>query len=241
MNYLDEYYDGYDTIKTVEIREPCPCPCTLPRAIPVARIHTPEREEARLVEGRYGISDFDVAATHFDLTYQRRGEAWIDEVTIDGRPWMRGAMWFSPPDRVNVEASSREAFDEMVAVVQALPITVKKRSTREHMPAQDNRSYFYSYSSQRLHRGDVLPNRPNPGPAEFLQALRDEHELRWLQQPHDLLDGLTPEEAAKDATTVSKLYYLFEFAHDKGHAWIGLPEGTDLNSVRAKLGIGRRW
>lgn len=164
---MDPYY--YD-----DVRDPTVCryPCEAPN--PVARVHTPERVEACLVEGRFGVADFDVATAHFDLAYQRRGGGWVEETMINGRPWLRFAVWMSPPDKLHVEATSREAFAEVAGVIEALPTIVKKRSKREHDDCHRDR--IYGYRQQRLHRGEALDNRPTPGPAEALEDLLAEHE-----------------------------------------------------------------
>lgn len=233
MTYVDAY-DDRDRYS-----DHCRCPCTQPN--PVARIHTPERLEACLVEGRFGVSDLDVAASHFDLTYQRRGGGWVDEVLVAGRSWLRGAVWLVAPDRVNVETTSREAYEQVAEVVLALPTEVKKRSKREHDNHHRDSYYGYGYRQQRLHRGEQLTNRPTPGPAEVLEDLRAEHERRWTQRPHDLLSGVTPEEASKDEAKLYDLYDLLELAQVRGRDRVGLPPGADLDRVRESLGIGRRW
>lgn len=185
------------------------------------------------------MADLDVAAAAFDRTYQRRGSAWLDEVVINGHLWLRAAVWCSPPDKVHVEASSREAYQQMADTILALPTTVKKRSKREH--DHHYRDTYWGYGQQRLHRSDALAGRPTPGPAEAVEELRAEYERRWLQRPHALLDGMSPEEAAKDEQALFALYDLLELALVRGRDRVGLPPGADLNRVREALDIGRRW
>ena len=227
---MDHYYDDPDPAI-------CRYPCERPQ--PVARVHTPERLEACLVEGRYGVADLDVATAHFDLAYQRRGGGWVEEVMISGRPWLRFAVWLSAPDKVHVEATARESFDEVAAVIEALPTTVKRRSKREH--ADRPEQYPYGYRQPRLHRGDALQNRPTPGPADVLEDLQAEHEQRWLQRTHPLLGDMTPEAAAKDEQQFDVLLDVLELAHVRGRDHVGLHPGADLNRIRESLGIGRRW
>ena len=227
MNYYDE--DRDPTI--------CRYPCATSN--PVARVHTPERLEACLVEGRFGVADLDVATAQFDLTYQRRGGGWVEEVMINGRPWLRFAVWLSPPDKVHVEATARESFAEVAAVIEALPTTVKRRSKREHGDRAED--YPYGYRQPRLHRADALHNRPTPGPAEALEDLRVEHERRWLQRPHPLLGDMTPEASAKDEQQLHVLLDVLELAQVRGRDRVGLHPGADINRIRESLGIGRRW
>jgi hypothetical protein len=223
----------------VDSIEQTSCRCLCAQINPVARIHTPERVEACLVEGRFGVGDFTVAAAELDRIFLRRGEAWIDEVVIDGRPWLRAVMWFQPPDRISVETTSREAYEQVADVIMALPTMVRKRTKREH--DDELRDHYRGYRSQRLHRGDALVARPSPGPAEAIEELRAQHERRWLQRPHPLLGGATPEEALKDEDRLFELYDLLELAQVRGRARVGLPPGTDMNLLRAALDIGRRW
>lgn len=229
---MDPYY--YD-----EVHDPSVCRYPCPTPDPVARVHTPERVEACLVEGRYGVADFDIARTHLDLAYQRRGGGWVDEVMINGRPWLRSAVWFDKPDKVHVEATSREAFAEIADFIEALPTTVRKRSKREHDDCHRDR--VYGYRQQRLHRGEAVANRPSPSPAEALDDLLAEHEQRWLQRPHPLLGDVTPEAAAKDEDQLYPLLDLLELAQVRGRDRVGLHPGADLNRIREMLGIGRRW
>lgn len=213
-----------------------PCQRSCDRAMPLARCHTPERLEACLVEARFTIGDAEAAAAGLDSAFERRDGGWRVEVLVGDQVWPRALLWWSPPDRLNVEASSREAYEAVAGVVKALPTMVRTRSKREH---EDARHQYYGYRQLRLHRDDE--HRPAPGPAEAIDALHVERERRWLQRPHVLLGDVSPEEAAKDDNRIFDLYDLLELAQVRGLERAGLPPGADLNRVREALGIGRRW
>ena len=213
-----------------------PCQRNCDRSLPLARVHTPERLEACLVEARFAISDPDAAAVSLDSIFERRDGGWVVEALVGDRVWPRALLWLSPPDRLNVEASTREAYEVVASVLKELPITVRRRTKREH---EDTRHQYYGYRQLRLHRDDE--HRPAPGPAEAIQALHVERERRWLQRPHALLGDVSPEEAAKDDDRIFDLYDLLELAQVRGLERAGLPPGADLNRVRETLGIGRRW
>ena len=201
---------------------------------PAARVHTPERLEACLVEGRFGLADPEGAPAVLDRLFQRRGDGWVDEVTIEGRVWPRVLIWLSPPDRLNVETTSREAYEQVDAMIKA-QLPARRRTKREH----DRSEPSYYYQPSRLHRDDK--HRPGPGPAEAIEEVRGEAVRRWSERPNERLDGLTPAAAAQDPERLLDLYDLLELAHYRGTERIGLPAGIDPNCVREHLGIGRRW
>lgn len=188
--------------------------------MPLARSHTPERLEACLVEARFTVTDADAAASSLDSALERRDGGWVVEALVGDQVWPRALLWLSPPDRLNVEASSREAYETVASVVKALPSTVRLRSKREH---EDTRHPYYGYRQQRLHRDDE--HRPVPGPAEAIEALHVERERRWLQRPHAMLGDASPEEAAKDDDRIFDLYDLLELAQVRGLERVGLPPG----------------
>lgn len=99
-----------------------------PKPWPVPRLHTPEREEACLVEGRFGVAGLHAARARFDDVYERCGKGWVEAVCVDGRRWIRVAVWTAAPDRILVEASSREAYAAVVALLESLEPPARRRA-----------------------------------------------------------------------------------------------------------------
>ena len=235
MTSIDSYIDDFGFSES----EQCQCRCRCKEPMPAVPLYTPDRRQAALSEAKYVVDDLDAAAALLNDRYERRGDGWIDEVVVSGRPWPRAAVWMHPPRHLHVEASSREAFAEVCAVVAGLPSTVRRQSRREHNPYTHQR--YYGYQPQPLLRGDALANRPSPSPAEALAQMWESLERRWLQRPHPLLGDISPEEAVKDDDKILDLYDLLELAQVRGRDRVGLPPGADLGRIRDALDIGHRW
>jgi hypothetical protein len=241
MNQWDLFYESSE--EPAEEQEEERCRCGRPREEAIfARIHTPERLEACLVEARYTVVDLDATAALLDDLFERRADHWVDDVTIDGHDWPRARIWLSGTDKVNLETSTRETYERISPLIRDLPTFKRRTATREHSDGIRDHDPGYDMlpaSRQRLHRNEL--GRPTPGCAEAVADLFIAVERRWLQTPHALLDGMSPEEAAKDEQRLWQVYHLLEFTAVRGRARAGLAPGTDLNRVRAALGIGRRW
>ena len=234
MTYFDLYPEQYQELYEEQAENVRCCRGHCIEFPPAARVHTPERLEACLVEGRFGLADPDGATAVLDRLFQRRGDGWVDEVTIDGRVWPRALVWLSPPDRLNVETSSREAYERVDTVIKD-QLVARRRTKREH----DRSEHTYYRRQSRLHRDDK--HRPGPGPAEAIEEVQTDAVRHWTERPQERLDGLTPAAAAQDPQRLLDLYDLLELAYYRGIDRIGLPAGIDLNRVREHLGIGRRW
>jgi hypothetical protein len=204
-----------------------------PKPWPVPRLHTPEREEACLVEGRFGVADLDAARARFDDVYARCGEGWVEAVCVDGRRWIRVAVWTAAPDRILVEASSREAYAAVVALLESLEPPARRRAER----TDGDRSW----PQWRLHRGALRAGRPDEGPYEAIQQLVEREERRWVDAPTRFLDGLSPREAVGEPDAVHTLYELLEWAAQGWGQEAGMLAAFDLDRVRLALGLGRRW
>lgn len=109
-----------------------PCQRNCDRSLPLARSHTPERLEACLVEATVTVTDAQAAAAGLDSAFERRDGGWVVEALVGDQVWPRALLWLSPPDRLNVEASTREAYEAVAGVVKTLPGTGRLRSKREH-------------------------------------------------------------------------------------------------------------
>jgi hypothetical protein len=241
MNQWDSFDEPFE--EPMDEEEENRCRCGRPLEEPIfARIHTPERLEACLVEARYTVIDLDATATLLDSLFERQADHWVDDVTINGRIWPRARIWLSGTDKVNLETSTRETYERINSLIRELPTFKRGCASREHSDGMRDNDLGYgrlASSKQRLHRN--VPGRPTPGCAEAVDELFIAVERRWLQSPHPLLDGMTPEEAAKDEERIWQVYHLLEFTAVRGRARAGLAPGTDLNRVRSALGIGQRW
>jgi hypothetical protein len=239
MNQWDLFNEPFEELTEEEDR--CRCGRLVEEPI-FARIHTPERLEACLVEARYTVVDLDATAALLDDLFERHADHWVDDVTIDGRVWPRARIWLSGTDKVNLETTTRETYERIAPLIRELPTFKRRCASREHSEGIRDNDLGYGTlgaGKQRLHRN--VPGRPAPGCAEAVDELFIAVERRWLQSPHPLLDGMTPEEAAKDEERLWQAYELLEFTQVRGRARVGLPPGTDLNRIRSALGIGRRW
>lgn len=214
---------------------------------PISGLFTPEREEACVAEGRFGVPDLQAAASWLDGRYQRRGAGWVELVDTDRGPWLRAAVW--PHETrypsVCVEAVSREAYARVAdELAEAVP-EIKPRG------AGVRRSFGFPQSSfgwgvgQSTLSDKARRDRPTPGPEEQLDAVLEHEEQRWLDAPNPLLDDRSPREAVKDPEWVAAVYELLTWIERCYYSGpderVGLTACFDPARLRLKLGIGRAW
>lgn len=218
--------------------------------VPRRRLFTPDREEACLVDERYGGAHLTDAAALFDSVYERSGDGWIDGVPV-AQPapqsegvtplhpvFVRAAVWTVAPDRICVESASRESALRVRAVVERLEPQPRRRTREEHLPAHHD---WLRHPTSKLRA-----SRPPVGPRESLAALVVEQEVAWTATPHELLGGRSPAEVAASGDGLDALYELLEIVVDREPRWHVRDPGCvldtfDWNRVRERLGIGRRW
>ncbi|MGH3665791.1 MAG: hypothetical protein ACRDU8_06845 [Egibacteraceae bacterium] len=204
----------------------------LPR-LPAPQLHTPEGEEACLVEGRFGVVDLDAVGARFDQVYQRSGEGWVEALDVAEDRWVRVALWTAAPDRVLVEASSQEAYARAEQVLASLQPPARHRADQTYEFGE----YPHGYN---LHRGKLRERRPGDGPWEALQRLVEREERRWLDAPTLLLDGRSPREAAANPDAVYAVHELLGWAERGSINEVGMLATFDVDRVRQALGLGRR-
>lgn len=214
---------------------------------PIRGLFTPEREEACVAEGRFGVADLPAAASWLDRCYQRRGAGWVEIVDTDWGPWLRAAVWpyEARHPSLCVEAVSREAYARVAEeLAEAVP-QLKPRDAGVRPGFGFARSSFgwgagWSALSDKARR-----ERPTPGPAEQLDALVEHEEQRWLDAPNPLLDDRSPRETVTDPDRVAAVYELLAWIERCYYSGpderVGLTACFNPARLRLQLGIGRAW
>lgn len=214
---------------------------------PIRRLFTPEREEACVVEGRFGVDDLAPVEQWAAARYQRRGEGWVEVVDTELGPWTRAAVWLIDARHPSVclEAVSREAYARISDALSEEVAGLKRRDRRQRAFGFPDDSFGWTYRNESLHSQKMRRTRPTPGPEEQLDVLIQHEEQRWLDTPNPVLEGRTPRDAARDPDWVASVYELLtwiERCHYSGpDERIGLTACFDPNRLRLTLGIGRAW
>lgn len=214
---------------------------------PTRGLFTPEREEACVAEGRFGVPDQQAVAGWLDRRYQRRGAGWVEIVDTDWGWWLRAAVW--PHEArypsVCVEAVSREAYARVVGELAGAVPEVKRRNAGVRGSFGFARSSLgwgagWSVLSEKARR-----DRPVPGPEEQLDTLIEHEEQRWLDAPNPLLEDRSPHEAITDPEWVAAVYELLAWIERCYYSGpderVGLTCCFNPARLRLKLGIGRAW
>lgn len=227
-------------------------PTNLP-PFPIRRLHTPEREEACVVEGRFGIDDLAQARAWLDERYDRSGDGWVEVATRHGRAWLRAALWTADGryPSLNIEAVSRECYARVhEEVSNALP-GVRPRDERVVERIGFSASRMFG-ADGGLHSSKARRDRPAYGPREAVADLIEAEERRWLAAPNPLLDGRSPLEAVRDPEWIHGVYDLVEWVervYYGGYPYNGnaISRATPTlacfnpHRLRTALGVGRSW
>lgn len=214
---------------------------------PIRGLFTPEREEACVAEGRFGVPDLQEAANWLDRHYHRRGLGWVELVETERGPWLRAAMWphETRQPSVCVEAVSREAYTRVVEGLAEAVSDVKVRDAGVRRSFGFPRSSFGWGSGWSVLSDKARRARPTPGPEEQLDAVLEYEEQRWLDAPNPLLDERSPREAVQDPEWVAAVYELITWVERCYYAGpderVGLTACFNPNRLRLALGMGRAW
>lgn len=213
---------------------------------PIRGLFTPEREEACVAEGRYGVPDAEAASAWLDRRHRRRGAGWVEVVHTGTGPWLRAALWLAGGRHpaVCVEAVSREALARVEEELRDAFEDVKIRDTGARGFGFARTSFGWT-SDRPVHSAKARQHRPVPGVEEQLETLVADEERRWLDAPNPLLDDQSPREAIRDPDWVAAVYELLawiERCYFSGpDERIGLTAAFNPHRLRLALGIGRAW
>lgn len=214
---------------------------------PTRGLFTPEREEACVAEGRFGVPDLQRATSWLDRRYQRRGAGWVELVETDEGSWLRAAMWpyETRYPSVCVEAVSREAYARVAEELAEAVGDLTPRDTGVRRSFGFPRWSFgwrpgWSALSDKARR-----DRPTPGPEEQLDAVVQREEQRWLDAPNPLLDDRSPRQAVREPEWVASVYELIAWIERCYYSGpderVGLTTCFKPERLRLALGIGRAW